>query len=401
MNLLDAADAEDQLQVALQPVIDAETCRMSGCEILGRMKTADGTVSLGPFFHSEDVTDEEKWYVDQLLYKQAVAYALQLEVVPKLFFNIHPAVLGPLDALEELFALLDSFEADGFPKENMVLEVRVEGFEHHLEELSHILLYMKASGYTTSLDGVKVTDTHLDQFSMLEPNIIKIGISDLKTSTSYVSYAEIIDTLAFFSRKIGASLHFQGIEDQHQLQLAWKYGGRYYQGYYLAHPKDVLPSPDILQTRMKESIHGFIDLHYRRLKQQTDFLSSMDDRIKKIWKKHSQTEPFLQELASYFTRETFRLYICDSYGYQISANWTKKDHEWIQEEDAEGKNWSWRIYFLDHVIQMEFNEKGLLSDKYRDIISNESIRTYSYPITKDSYLFMDIDPVFLYDVNWQ
>ncbi|PRO64447.1 EAL domain-containing protein [Alkalicoccus urumqiensis] len=403
MEELDIIDHLDEIVPYLQPVINADRYRTVGYEVLGYWKRPEETIPLRSFFHDNAIPGDYKWEVDKHLYRTAVEKVLQQSNEALLFFNIHPSVHGELDAVEELMELFQEFEEKGFPPSRAVFEITVDGLEYELDELSHVLLYMKASGFQVVLDDVSINDTHLDQFSKLEPSIIKVDVSDLKSSSSYYTYSEILDTLAFFSRKLGSTLHFKGIEDQHQLQVAWKYGGRYFQGNFLASAQEnpFSEGPDV--QKIRNDVHSFIDHHHRQLSEQMSFLDYMDRCIHREWKDHSwkSYNQFLSGLAVTLEKEAYRMYICDQYGYQVTSNWTKTSGQaWIEEEDAMGKNWSWRVYFLDHVVEMQFNKNGKLSDKYRDIESNDILRTYSYPLEEGRYLFIDIDPVYLYERNW-
>jgi hypothetical protein len=93
----------------------------------------------------------------------------------------------------------------------------------------------------------------------------------------------------------------------------------------------------------------------------------------------------------------FRIYICDENGFQQSANIFKKEGSWNLEPQYVNKNWSWRPYFLENIIRMSYEQKGILSDLYSDIESGESIRTFSYPIDAHHYVFIDLSYSFLYE----
>ncbi|SDN31678.1 EAL domain-containing protein [Alkalicoccus daliensis] len=401
MDPFEVMDYLDNISAYLQPIIDAERYEVAGYEVLGRLHLNERVHSLGPFFENPQIPDEYKWEVDQILYENAVEKLIELPGRPKIFFNIQHGVLGPLDAVESLMEMFHRFEEKGLSKDRVIFEIKVPHYEGELDELSHVMLYMKASGFEVALDDVRVYDTHLDQFSKLEPSIIKVDVSDLNETRSYYTYSEILDTLAFFARKLGASLHFKGIEDPHQLHISWKYGGQFFQGFYLGNPENYPVEKTVKQEKVRKDIHSFIDMHHRSLNRQMEFLGDMDLKVQETWLKNTEISAFLKTLASRIKKEAFRMYICNQYGYQLSDNWIKKeDGNWLRDKGALGKNWSWRVYFLDHVGEMQFNKNGMLSDKYRDIDTNENIRTYSYPLSSDMYIFIDIDPLFLYEKNW-
>ena len=51
-------------------------------------------------------------------------------------------------------------------------------------------------------------------------------------------------------------------------------------------------------------------------------------------------------------------------------------------------------------MQMKTWHKGILSDIYSDIETGEIIRTFSYPLSEDCYLFVDISNDFLSESDY-
>ncbi len=92
----------------------------------------------------------------------------------------------------------------------------------------------------------------------------------------------------------------------------------------------------------------------------------------------------------------FRIYVTDADGFQKTANYIYTKDAWRQDLTVKGKNWSWRPYFIENVIRMNHDQTGgILSDIYNDIETGERIRTFSYPIDENLYVFMDISPMYL------
>lgn len=75
----------------------------------------------------------------------------------------------------------------------------------------------------------------------------------------------------------------------------------------------------------------------------------------------------------------------------------KKDGEWIVMPDYYMKNWSWRPYFLENIMKMRFENKARLSDLYADIETGEMVRTFSFSIDDDNFLFIDLSYEYLYE----
>ena len=96
---------------------------------------------------------------------------------------------------------------------------------------------------------------------------------------------------------------------------------------------------------------------------------------------------------------SFRIYICDEDGFQLSPNIMRVDKKWNVQEDAVNKNWSWRPYFLKTIIKMRNDQSGEFSDMYSDIVTGEMMRTFSIPLNDREYLFIDISYDYLFKHN--
>lgn len=94
----------------------------------------------------------------------------------------------------------------------------------------------------------------------------------------------------------------------------------------------------------------------------------------------------------------FRMYVCDEDGFQKSPNIFKSAASgWVTQMEYLQKNWSWRPYFLENIIRMRNEKKGILSDLYSDIETGETIRTFSMPMNGSDYLFIDIAYHYLFE----
>lgn len=399
MDPMRVMDHLDDVRPYFQPIFNTEEYRVIGYEVLARIHLDGKVQSLAPFFLDDEIPSEYKWEVDQLIHGLAVKEALHWEPDTKLFFNLDLKTLLELDCVEELMESFQRFDKEGLAPERVVFEFRVAGFEEE-RDVIHMFLYMKASGFKVSIDDIKLDDTNLDHFSKLEPTYLKIDLSDLRSGKDPNMYRDLLNALALFSRKIGATLHFSGIQEKYQLLNAWKYGGRYLQGFYLKMPMPEKVEPLEARPVLQSHIHSFIVARQTKLSKQIDFIKQIEKQLKQKGRP-KQHESLLKELTRALEDISFRMYISDDLGNQVSANWIKTHgNGWIADEKARGKNWSWRTYFLDHIMQMKYRNVGMLSDKYRDIKTNEFIRTYSYPLDDDYYLFIDIDPTYLFEHDW-
>ncbi|UOQ42863.1 EAL domain-containing protein [Halobacillus salinarum] len=398
MDALDIVDNLHKLKPVFQPIISAIRHDVIGYEVLGRIEENNDWVGLSSFFHDNDVPEEFKVDVDQHLLQIAMEEMLTSNIDGLLFINRSAKQLMVHDG-EDLLETLLLFEQKGFSMNRVVVEVTEHDFEEDFQELSHLLLYYKTFGIQIAIDHVGAKSSNIDRIRQLEPHILKINTRIIRHSDSD-GFQDIMYSLSMLARKIGSALLFDNIEDDYQLYFAWKNGGRYYQGDYLAQPDFQFVSKNSLALNIGKRIERYINREKSLIEQRLAFILSWEQKIKELlpkWTGQKDVDPFIELITHQFNEECFRMFICNSDGQQISSNFRKKGNSWNREPDKKGSNWAFRPYFLENVMQMKTWGKGILSDIYSDIDTKEMIRTFSYPLTDQYFLFVDIRYAYLYD----
>lgn len=381
-----------------QPIFSADEHRVIGYEVLGRFNSEGNILSLGSFFHDDQIPDEYKYEVDILLVKKALEEALNLDDDIRIFLNRNAELLmyghgEPF--LQELLA----FEKKGFHLDRIILEISERDYHGDLDQFDHLLHYYRTYGIKIALLANDSQSHNFERIGQLQPDLLKINLLALKSTSTDINFNDVLFTLSLLARKIGATLLFENIEMSYQLQFAWKNGGRYYQGYYLHPPASEFIQRDLLKHRLKEKFHDFILYEKRKLEAvyaSTEYFQAMVQEIV-IKNRKSNYDELFQALIKEMDQIAFRMYVCDENGFQKSANLFKQNNGWNVQSKYLNKNWSWRPYFLENIIKMRNDRKGILSDLYCDIETGETIRTFSYPFNSDDYLFIDISYQYLFE----
>lgn len=166
-------------------------------------------------------------------------------------------------------------------------------------------------------------------------------------------------------------------------------------------PKDKFIERDVLKDRLQAEFHQFITHEKKKLTILYDHSEQFYKRVHQLvtsLKKTAQSDDeFLFNLGKELTDCSFRIYMCDEDGIQLTKNVFKHDGAWIFQPEYIGKNWSWRPYFLENIMRMRTMRKGFFSDLYSDIETGEMIRTFSYPMDEELYLFIDLSYSYLYE----
>ncbi|MGH2318451.1 EAL-associated domain-containing protein [Planococcus sp. SE5232] len=396
MDPLDILENLHNVKPAFQPIISAVKHTVIGYEVLGRFQFEGAWISLGDFFHDEDVPDEYKVEVDQHLLKLAISQMLDSGNDGLLFINRNARQLL-INSGEDFLETLLVYAEQGFSMNRIVLEITEHDFDQDFDVLEHLLIYYKTYGIQIAVDHVGAKSSNIDRIRQLRPHILKIDTSFVRNANPDV-FQDVIQTLSGLARRIGAKLSYENIEDNYQLYFAWKHGGHYYQGYYLAEPDFELPLNGCIPSDVGEKIKAFVQREKSMVEGRYAFTARREEKVKKLiskWHGPETADHFIEAVAESFTEESFRLYICNSDGLQVSSNYRKHGSQWEIEPDQIGSHWAFRPFFLENTMRMKTWNKGILSDIYSDIETGELIRTFSYPLSEDCYLFIDISHEFI------
>lgn len=401
MDALEVLLNKDKIIPYFQPILRAEKQSIIGYEVLGRFQKENMLVSLGDFFNNESIPDEYLIEVDEHIQHLAFEYYCNANINTDLFINCNANILmNDPNYSEQLIARIRSYETRGLHIKNIVLEIREHDYHGDLSQLGHLISYLKSIGLRIAIDDVGKGGSNLDRISQLEPNILKVDLNFIKGVSMLQTNREVLYSLSIFARKIGASLLFEGIEDLTKLNAAWRNGGRYYQGFYLAKPVSEFVHEEYCKEKLTKEFQQFINYEKSKLNKQYLFTNELNNRVEQVTKKEKKlvSDDLIKVLANHLDDVCFKIYVCDEYGFQRSSNFVKGENkEWLIQKEYEGKNWSWRPYFLETIVRMQYEKRGILSDLYSDIETNELIRTFSYPINEEMYVFLDIPYAFLFE----
>ncbi|WP_223700421.1 EAL domain-containing protein [Sutcliffiella deserti] len=383
-----------------QAIFSADRQTIIGYEVLGRIQVDKDIVhSLGSFFQDETVPDEYRLEVEMVIINKVLASYTKGKKDFLLFINqnAHLLLLDQGEALLELFL---SYVPNGLKLDNIVLELEEHVYKGDIEHMQNLINYYRTYGIQFAVSNIGESGTNLDRIGRLSPNIIKVDLQILRLSYEIGPQQDVLFSLAVLSRKIGATLLYENIEASFQLQYAWRHGGRYYQGFYLHAPGPEFLPMDYAKVKLMEKFRHFIRYEKRKLEAIQLLTEMLQGKVQHLLGKFEIREDldlWLHHIGKAFSDISFRIYICDENGFQLSSNLVKIEGNWKMQPEYKMNNWSWRPYFLEYVMKMRLERKGLLSDVYSDIESGETVRTFSYPINHEQYVYIDLAYDFLYE----
>lgn len=346
------------------------------------------------------IPDEFRLELSRLLMEKAIEYQMKTDPSMYIFFNYDTNLLMK-DRGECLEKFLDIYTKKGFDINKLIIQLKEEFKTEEIDSVRILFNYLKSIGIRIALDDIGERSGSFDRLAYLKPNVVKIDVGFLKDNDSPHLYRDVHHSLSLLSQKIGATLMFKNISTYHQLNHAWRNGGRFYQGNYLIRSgQDYVPI-DCCQEKMKKDFQLFVNYERKKIKAQMTLTNAINQQLKSILTSIHSDDPLdetILKIGKACSDYAFRVYICNEEGLQLSANAEKDNNgNWSLKEEIRNKNWSWRPYFFENIARMNIEKKGILSDLYTDIEKNEQIRTFSYPISDTLYVFLDIPYAYLYE----
>jgi len=384
---------QEKVVAYFQPILSADSKTVYSYEILGRYIDEDGAVhSLGPFFNDLNITDEEALQVDRLVRRYALKKYAEEKRTEYLFINIRLAWLTQFTERPDLMLTLQWAEEFGIPLKRLVIEITEEEFNAGDAYIRAILHY-KGVGCRIALDDYGKSASDIERLAKIKPDIIKINMDYIHSSEKSYHYREYLRSVANFAESVGIEVLYEGIETREQLDICMALKGRFYQGFLIARPGPSMSDAIVNEAIFSESIDNLYIFLQNKINRRVTLLKSLDVQVERFLAKNpfdseKNYEIFLTKLSKELSNVRL-VYLCDSHGNQLTSN----IHNGNQSETYKNKNWVWRGYFYGILKSVAIGEKSYISSSYHDFSTKDRVRTYSYAISDDVFLFIDIDDV--------
>ena len=300
--------------------------------------------------------------------------------------------------LEELQALHEK----GMSFDKMIIQIKEHDFSGDIENLYYLIRYYRTYGILFAIDLYEMGKSNIERIRLLKADILKVNLSDEQIQKYPLEAQDLLATLSSLMRKTGTTIFFDKICSDIHLYNAWKNNGRYLSGNYIFDPVEKISEAKNDLAYIEKDLIDFVYRENKRLSKIYALNESLNEKCAHIFSHHHKKDfdTYFDMLVKQFHDCVYRMYFVDGNGVQISGNYvTKIEGQWEKSEKYIGRNWSFRPYFLRSIAKLKYEKRGILSDAYADLKSKNFIRTFSYPITDNVFLFMDLNPDYLYENN--
>ncbi len=237
------SEVDDELSVALkreefvpyfQPVMNIDTGRIEGCEMLVRWIRPDGTTVSPGAFMSYCETSGHVFEMTRLLMRKSVAqlgglYAHHPEL--KLSINLFAGHFDDRRIVEDVVAI---FEGSDIAYDQLVFEVTERYPLRDIVQARKIIAELHALGCRVALDDTGTGHGGLAYIQQLGIDIVKIDKMFIDAMSSDLGASTIVDVLVELANSLGMGVVAEGVENQDQLERLREKGVTSAQGYIFA-----------------------------------------------------------------------------------------------------------------------------------------------------------------------
>ena len=337
------------LTSVFQPVFSLAHLRAVGYEGLLRSHDAlDRAVS--PL----DVFGQASRFGD-LLHVDRLTQALHLENFNVLgaerewlFLNVHPGTLtDPYHAA----ALLANLRRLELSPRRIVLEV-LEQRAEDLDRLADAVKQFRDRGFLIALDDFGAGHSNIERIWQLNPDIVKLDRIMLSHAAHRADMATILPGLVSLLHEAGKLVLIEGVETEHEAQLALGCDADFVQGFFFGRPNPGLADSVHATECIADVTERYRALTEERARRNATRLAPYIRAFERAAERLVAGEP-LEEVCWNFLAldDAARCFLLDARGRQAGRNVVlradRASHEtrFLPLADAQGANWLRRPYF--------------------------------------------------------
>lgn len=219
-----------------QPVFQSDGKTVWGYECLMRGVGSDGQLVYPAELIAWATQERLTFMLDRVCRETHIRNAKK--VLPdeaSILINFLPtAIYEPAFCLKSTIAAAKSA---GIEPDRIVFEVVETEAVDDREHLTNVLLYYREKGFRVALDDVGEGFAGLNMLADLNPDLIKIDMSLVRSAVNSPIHKAICGALAAIAKECGRLCLAEGIETEEQFKLMKSLGVDLFQGYLLGRPQ--------------------------------------------------------------------------------------------------------------------------------------------------------------------
>ena len=231
----------DELELAYQPIFDADDMRLCGFEALARWNhPTRGRLSAGQFVADANASGAivpiGRWVIGEAVRQLAEWFAAYPRSAPlSVSVNVCDRELLDPDFCDTVFS---SLEAVSLPASRLVIEMSEGVLSGQGDAVLNSLRRLRAAGVQIQLDNFGVGASSLSILRTMPLTAIKIDRSFVREIAEDGEARAFVATIAGFARALGLDVVAEGVERRQQAAVQSELRGiRFVQGNYFGEPR--------------------------------------------------------------------------------------------------------------------------------------------------------------------
>ncbi|WP_208977718.1 EAL domain-containing protein [Labrenzia sp. 011] len=219
-----------------QPVMDIESHRLRGCEVLMRWRRQNGVIVSPGQFMAYAENNDHIFEMTRHMMRVAVEEVGELygdNPDLKLSINLFAGHFRDREIVSDIKAI---FEKSRISYQQIVVEVTERHPLEDMELARKIIAELQALGVRVALDDVGTGHGGMAYLQKLGVDIIKIDKMFIDTISSDDSSTTIVDSMVELADNLGMGIIAEGVEMEEQIERLLELGVTAAQGYFFAQP---------------------------------------------------------------------------------------------------------------------------------------------------------------------
>ncbi|MEA3122759.1 MAG: hypothetical protein QOH33_2349 [Paraburkholderia sp.] len=265
-----------------------------------------------------------------------------------LFLNVHAG------------ALTDSYHAAAFaanlarldvPPRRIVLELP-EASTHDFDRIADEARHFREEGFLIALDDFGAGDSNLERIWQLDPDIVKIDRMMLSDTAHRTQAAAVLPGVVSLLHEAGKLVLIEGVETEHEAQLAFACDADFVQGSYFGRPSAGTADSAYAAARIGELAEHHRSENEARERRNAARLAPYMRALARAGERLAAGEPLEEVCWNFLSLDrAARCFLLDAHGRQAGRNLVLRadrpgnEARFMPVADAQGANWMRRPYF--------------------------------------------------------
>lgn len=237
------------LSSQFQPILNVDERRVEGYEGLIRGHNMAGQPLPPDTLFALALDAGDSHYLDLLARAMHIRAfnAMAASAAPLLFLNVYPEAAGADLHDESVFAaLIRHYQID---PSRLVIEILETGVEDEARLKDAVQLY-RHLGCRVALDDFGVGFSNFDRLWRLEPDIVKIDRSVMRSAAEDPSARRVLHNMVRMIHECGATAVIEGVEERRDALIALETDADFLQGFYFARPGSATLDGEIVTSML-------------------------------------------------------------------------------------------------------------------------------------------------------